>query len=95
MVLTAAVHVAAVLAVLAAVVLAAVVLTVAVLTVVAHTEVVHMVEALTEVDMVVVDNKSKKYVGNYNLNVEMSYLTGDLNEFDSLKVESEKLIYNF
>ena len=45
MVLTAAVHVAAVLAVLAAVVL-----TVAVLTVEAH----------TEVDMVVVDNKSKK-----------------------------------
>ena len=38
------------------------------------------------------DNKSKKYVGNYNLNVEMSYLTGDLNEFDSLKVESEKLL---
>ena len=57
MVLTAAVHVAAVLAVLAAVVL-----TVAVLTVAAHTEVVHMVEALTEVDMVVVDNKSKKYI---------------------------------
>ena len=50
MVLTAAVHAVAVLAVLA----------VAVLTVVAHTEVVHMVEALTEVDMVVVDNKSKK-----------------------------------
>lgn len=38
------------------------------------------------------DNKSKKYVGNYNLNVEMSYLTGDLNEFDNLKVESEKLL---
>ena len=57
MVLTAAVHVAAVL-----VVLAAVDLIVAVLTVVAHTEVVHMVEALTEVDMVVVDNKSKKYI---------------------------------
>ena len=38
------------------------------------------------------DNKSKKYVSNYNLNVEMSYLTGDLNEFDSLKVEGEKLL---
>ena len=50
MVLTAAVHVAAVLAVLAAVVLIVAVLTV----------VVHMVEAHTEVDMVVVDNKSKK-----------------------------------
>ena len=38
------------------------------------------------------DNKSKKYVSNYNLNVEMSYLTGDLNEFDSLKIEGEKLL---
>jgi len=38
------------------------------------------------------DNKSKKYVSNFNLNVEMSYLTGDLNEFDSLKVEGEKLL---
>jgi phosphosulfolactate phosphohydrolase-like enzyme len=62
-VLTAAVHVVA--AVMA--VLAAVVLIVAVLTAEAHT-----VVALTEVDMVVVDNKSKNILG------ELKMLRGDV-----------------
>lgn len=63
MVLTAAVHVVA--AVMA--VLAAVVLIVAVLTAEAHTVVVLMAEALTEVDMVVVDNKSKNILGELKM----------------------------
>ena len=62
MVLTAAVHAVAVLAVLAAVVLI-----VAVLTAEAHTVVVLMAEALTEVDMVVVDNKSKNILGELKM----------------------------
>jgi len=62
-VLTAAVHVVA--AVMA--VLAAVVLIVAVLTAEAHTVVVLMAEALTEVDMVVVDNKSKNILGELKM----------------------------
>lgn len=63
MVLTAAVHVVA--AVMA--VLAAVVLIVAVLTAEAHIVVVLMAEALTEVDMVVVDNKSKNILGELKM----------------------------
>jgi hypothetical protein len=62
-VLTAAVHVVA--AVMA--VLAAVVLIVAVLTAEAHIVVVLMAEALTEVDMVVVDNKSKNILGELKM----------------------------
>jgi len=36
--------------------------------------------------------KNKQYVSNKNLNIEVSYLTGDLNEFDCLKVDNEKLL---
>ena len=36
--------------------------------------------------------KSKQFVSNKNLNIEVSYLTGDLNEFDCLKVDNEKLL---
>ena len=38
------------------------------------------------------DNKSKKLISTDNYNKELSYLTGDLNEFDCLKVDGEKLL---
>ena len=38
------------------------------------------------------DNKSKKLISTDNYNKELSYLTGDLNEFDCLKFDGEKLL---
>ena len=38
------------------------------------------------------DKKSKKYISTDNYNKELSYLTGDLNEFDCLKFDGEKLL---
>ena len=49
-------------------------------------------ELISHLEKYFSDPKSKKYVSNEKRDIELAYLTGDLNEFDCLKVDSEKLL---
>ena len=49
-------------------------------------------ELISHLEKYFSDEKSKKLVGGHLPNMEVTYLTGDLNEFDLLKVEGEKLL---
>ena len=49
-------------------------------------------ELISHLEKYFSNEKSKDFVSHKNMNVEVSYLTGDLNEFDCLKVDTEKLL---
>ena len=49
-------------------------------------------ELLNHLEKYFSEPKSKHFVSNKNANTELSYLTGDLNEVDCLKVDNEKLL---